>query len=99
MLLIDPQGNYPRYIGDLMLSNPDWIVGDSLPDGWALVNPSEIPAYDLAAKRLVELYPITSEDGQYYQSWSLEDIPPVADIEFRLRSMGLPDEMIENFLP
>lgn len=45
MLYIDPQGNYPRYYGDIMLENPEWALGAELPDGWRLVADAEAPAY------------------------------------------------------
>jgi hypothetical protein len=95
MLLIDPQGNYPRYIGDLMLSNPEWNVEDALPEGWALVNPSEIPLHNMSTHKLEELYPTLREDGQYHQSWSLSEIPlSESEIRERLLSMGMPEELV-----
>ena len=37
MLYVDPQGNYPRYYGDIISANPDWVLGADLPEGWQLV--------------------------------------------------------------
>jgi hypothetical protein len=45
MLYIDPQGNYPRYYGDIISANPDWVLGADLPDGWQFVADSEPPVY------------------------------------------------------
>jgi hypothetical protein len=71
MLLIDPQGNYPRHIGDIMVENPTWEEGQALPEGWIYVNPSEIPAHDISSEKLEEVAPTVGEDGQYYQTWSV----------------------------
>lgn len=34
MILINPQGEYPRHLGDLKLEHPTWDEGEILPDGW-----------------------------------------------------------------
>ena len=46
MLLINPEGEYPRYIGDLLLANPDWQEGDILPEGWVQVQETALPSID-----------------------------------------------------
>lgn len=95
MLLIDPQGNYPRYIGDLLLSDSGWEEGSPLPEGWILVNTSEIPHHNMSTHRLEELRPILAEDGKYYQSWSLSEITlSESEIREKLLSMGLPEELV-----
>lgn len=45
MLYIDPNGNYPRYYGDIMSENPEWQLGDALPSGWQLVADAPSPDY------------------------------------------------------
>lgn len=41
---IDPDGNYPRHIGDVKRDNPDWNPEtDELPDGWSEVAAGVIP--------------------------------------------------------
>jgi hypothetical protein len=95
MLLIDPQGNYPRYVGDLLLANPSWKEAQPLPEGWIIVNPSEIPSHNMATHKLEELHPALAEDGQYYQSWSLSEITlSESEIREKLLSMGLPEELV-----
>jgi hypothetical protein len=99
MLLIDPQGNYPRHIGDIMLANPGWEEGQALPEGWIYVNPVEIPAHNISTQRLEELAPTLAEDGQYYQTWNVRDLtgeeleivnaPTTA--RAKLKSLGLTD--------
>jgi hypothetical protein len=68
MLLITPDNQYPRFIGDLKLEYPDYQEGDSLPEGWKVVEPVEWP--ELAEdERIVELFPV-EEDGKYYQNFT-----------------------------
>lgn len=55
MLYIDPNGNYPRYYGDIMSEHPDWQLEDALPEGWQLV--ADAPAPDYAEDE-------TFEDGE-----------------------------------
>ena len=43
MLFIDPQGEYPRHYGDIMLDAPNWQLGDPLPAGWVEVAESPRP--------------------------------------------------------
>lgn len=39
-LFIFNKTDYPRYIGDLLLEYPNWVEGDTLPEGWELVDDS-----------------------------------------------------------
>jgi hypothetical protein len=43
MLYIDPNGNYPKYYGDIMNDTPGWNLGDDLPEGWQLVADAPAP--------------------------------------------------------
>jgi hypothetical protein len=45
MMYIDPEGNFPRYYGDIMSQHPEWQLGDSLPAGWQLVADAPSPEY------------------------------------------------------
>lgn len=45
MLYIDPNGNFPRYYGDIMSANEGWSLGDPLPEGWRLVADAPAPEY------------------------------------------------------
>lgn len=76
MLLIDSTGNYPRFIGDLLLEHPSWKEGDALPDGWTEVTPVEIPNVPenhIFQENFPELI-----DGVYRQSWTVR---PLTDAE------------------
>lgn len=64
---INPQGEYPRYRGDIMREYPDWQVGDDLPEGWFEVEEVAPPTPN-EGERVVQEAP-TLVDGQYKQSW------------------------------
>lgn len=68
----DPNGNYPRFYGDIMLDVPGWQKGDDLPDGWRIVEmtePPEVGEYQV----LEELTPVET-DGRLYQSWTVREM-------------------------
>lgn len=81
MLFIDPNGNYPRHIGDLMLASPGWEEGQALPEGWVYVNQVDVPIYDISTQKVEELAPTIAEDGQYYQVWNVR---PFTDEELEI---------------
>ena len=72
MLLIDPNNNYPRYIGDVYISNPDFD-GVNLPDGWKVVEEVEAPLHN-STKIAVEQFPVLI-NNKYKQSWTILDNP------------------------
>jgi len=37
-------GEYPRFVGDIVLIDPNWTEADPLPEGWADVEPNDPPA-------------------------------------------------------
>jgi hypothetical protein len=57
MYLIDSYGEYPRFLGDLLIDHPDWKIGDELPTGWQEVAEGVMPIYDEATQICVELKP------------------------------------------
>ena len=73
MIFIDNNGNYPRYIGDLLLTNRSWKNGDVLPEGWAQVNESPAPKAP-KGQMAKEIYP-ANIDGAFYQNWEIIEIP------------------------
>lgn len=74
MLFIDPNGNYPRYMGDLLATNPGWVEGQAIPDGWIYVNEVSAPNFNASVEKLEELEPAPREDGQYYQTWNVRSL-------------------------
>lgn len=101
MSYIDPDGNYPRFIGDIRLDNPNWQVGDTLPTGWKEVVETEPPAFDIDLVT-EELAP-ELRDGIYYQKWNQR--PMTADekayrdapltLKAKLTELGLTDWEIQ----
>lgn len=72
MILIDSNGNYPRYIGDLQLEFPSWKQGDTLPEGWHEVVASELPEIG-ENETFIEHSPVLV-DGIYHQSFSVRPL-------------------------
>jgi hypothetical protein len=66
-LFIDPNGNYPRFLGDIYLENPSWQVGDALPAGWIAVLETAIP--ELQEDEIFYEGPPTVIDGTVSQVW------------------------------
>lgn len=72
MIFIDSEGNYPRFLGDLLLSYPDWKSNQDLPDGWNAVMDVEV-VESQPGKRVVEVFP-EIVNGVAYRKWELQDI-------------------------
>ena len=103
MLFIDPNGNYPRHIGDLESANPSWELGQALPEEWIYVNEVTLPEFDFQAQKIEELPPTLAEDGQYYQVWNVRSLTE-EELEIRnapttartkLKALGLTDHEID----
>jgi hypothetical protein len=73
MMFIDPNGNYPRYIGDLLIENPGWSAEKPLPLKWIMVEKTPEPLVTEGC-RAVESYP-ENVDGVYRQTWEVVEIP------------------------
>lgn len=67
MIYIDPEGNYPRYYGDIMLAHEGWQKGNALPEGWSLVTETDRPTPELY--EVVEQGEPELRDGKYHQTW------------------------------
>jgi len=75
-----PEGDYPRYPGDINRANPEWTDSDPLPDGWAEVIPTAQPAdiketYEEDSKRYLShvtchVVDIELIDGVWTQVWA-----------------------------
>lgn len=68
-LFIDPNGNFPRYLGDLLIENPSYKEGDSLPAGWIPVIEVEPPAF--GKYEILELGQPIESNGVYTQTWQV----------------------------
>lgn len=69
LIFIDPNNNYPRFPGDIILDNPLWSVGDPLPEGWTPVLSVTPPEAD-TSQILTEEFPEIL-DGVHTQKWTL----------------------------
>lgn len=67
MIYVDPNNNYPRFYGDIMLAHKGWNLGDPLPSGWTLVTETEPPSFN-EDEVLEEIAP-ELVNGQMVQSW------------------------------
>jgi len=72
MIYINPQGEYPRHIGDIQLEHPNFQEGDALPEGWVKVEEAERPtpgenqiAYEGQPEEV---------DGVMTQNWIVRDM-------------------------
>ena len=72
MLYINPEGEYPRYIGDIQATFPDWEYGDSLPAGWIEISDSSMP---IAGNNEVVEEEFPQEiDGVWTRIWVTRDL-------------------------
>ena len=72
MIYINPNGEYPRHIGDIQIAKPSYKDGDALPTGWTKVKESERPT---AGTNQVTVEGTPSEvDGVMTQSWTVRDL-------------------------
>lgn len=70
MIFVDSDGNYPRYVGDLVLEKPDWNTRKKLPEGWERVYETSKPR-EYLGNVAIEDTPYRAEDGKLYQKWTL----------------------------
>lgn len=74
MIYISPDNEYPRHIGDIQLTHPDFKEGDQIPDGWTHVAESAIPAVT-DSELCYEDFPIEM-DGVMTQNWIVRELTP-----------------------
>lgn len=101
MQLINPQGEYPRHIGDLQLEHSNWQIGDPLPEGWVEVADATMPEPQ-ADQIVYEDFPVEI-DGVMTQNWQVRamtaeemerrDAPETA--KAKLMALGLSEVEIE----
>ena len=71
LLYVDPAGNYPRFVGDIWVDNPNWVIGEPLPSGWTLVAETEPPLIP-SGQILEEEFP-EEVNGVLTQKWILRN--------------------------
>ena len=70
-LFINPNGQYPRHPGDILIDHPDYD-GVNLPTGWQAVQVTEPPTLE-SNQVLEETYPELF-NGVYVQAWSVREM-------------------------
>lgn len=103
-MYINPNNEYPRFYGDIQLENPNWNLGDELPDGWTEVQQTPAPEtgeYEIA----YEEFPV-EQDGVFIQNWTVRpmtaeekerrDAPKTA--RQKLKNLGLTEVEIDALL-
>ena len=79
MIFIGPNGEYPRYEGDILLINPEWNSRKKLPQNWERVFETEKPEKSSGGVA-IEDTPERQEDGKLYQRWKIVSQPAVLDM-------------------
>jgi len=74
MIYISPNNEYPRHYGDIQAENPNWELGNDLPEGWVQVAEAERPEPQ-ADKVIFEDFPV-DVDGVMTQNWQVRDMTP-----------------------
>ena len=105
MQYINPQGEYPRYYGDIMLDVPGWQLGDDLPEGWVAVANAFAPTFEEGVEVVEEIAPALV-DGVMTQQWAiraltaeeLERINAPATAKAKLLALGLTEIEIQTLL-
>lgn len=90
MIFIDKDGNYPKYLGDLQESYPEWTFKNAIPNGWKIVlptTPPEISGLDM----LVEEFP-EEIGGVFRQKWSIIKMPK------KTVNVEIPETVFDRFL-
>ena len=70
-LFINPNNEYPRHTGDILLEYPDFD-GINLPEGWKTVEPTDPPVFG-EGQILEELFP-EFINGAYKQTWNVRTL-------------------------
>jgi hypothetical protein len=101
-IFISPQGEYPRFVGDIELENSNWNQEtDPVPSGWIVVEETPSPVID-ENQMMEETFPIKDDAGNYHRNWKVTTLTDaeVADrklknAQFKARQAGLTDDEIK----
>lgn len=70
-LFINPQNEYPRFAGDILLDYPDFD-GTNIPEGWIPVEDTQPPTWN-EGEIIEELFPQLI-DGKYKRVWNVRTL-------------------------
>jgi hypothetical protein len=68
MKYMNAEKEYPRYVGDIRITNPKWVDSDPLPKGWVKVEDVAPPKYDKDV--VIERADPIEVDGVWYEAWT-----------------------------
>lgn len=69
---MDTEGNYPLYVGDIVLNHPSWSPHQPLPEGYVEVHPTPRP-HPASGKMVMPGKPEFDVD-RWIQTWIQTDI-------------------------
>jgi hypothetical protein len=95
MRFIDSSGNYPRFIGDLMLSHPEWKEGTEIPEGWIVVEESDLPE-EKVGHTVVESAP-EAVGNVVYRKWYLKEVDQ-DDVDRGIETIAMIEDLNRNRL-
>lgn len=72
LIFIDSNGQYPRFIGDILIEHKNWKEGDAIPAGWTLVQETAPP--QVSEDQMFYEGPPTVIDGVVSQVWFVRDL-------------------------
>jgi hypothetical protein len=95
---INPNGEYPRYAGDIQEVDPSWSEDQPLPTGWHVVEQVEQPVVQPNIY-VYEDHPVLVS-GSYRQHWvavelTTDAVETLEDKVAKYKAAGLDDETIE----
>lgn len=92
-IYMDPEGRFPRYVGDIRLVVPGWKDVDPLPAGWVKLEESVVPKE--SGKRAEFDTPLLV-DGKWHVQYRLVDFIPLSRNDPAYE--GMPDKLKEQLL-
>ena len=72
MLYMDPNGNFPRFAGDVSIDNPNFLEDKILPKGWVQVQ--ETPNPEIGENQTYEYGQPEKIDGTWVNQWVIRDL-------------------------
>jgi hypothetical protein len=87
-IYVDPDGNYPRYAGDIAIAHPSWATGDPAPQGWVRVAEVE-PPVPTESTYVYEEFPIMIGDV-LTQNWVSRSLSEEELLQASVSSNTLP---------
>ncbi len=72
MKYLNPNGEWPRYAGDIQLEHPTWNIGDALPAGWHIIN--DVAQPEAGEDEVAEITGVQEIDGEFFDLWTIRPL-------------------------